>query len=536
MQQNERGEAERQSASRGEHSTDVSIGASADEHTVLKTFFSERGETTELGQFSSALHTLLTATDIATLFLDSDLRILRFTPQIVTLFDIHAADRGRPLSAVSHRFGCASLSDDANRVLQHQIPIDREIHNGAGRWHLARVRPYCSTEGDISGVVITFVDITKHKRHEDQLLESEERFRVLVDTSAQIIWTTDADGVVVEGSRSWQEFTGQSFAQFCGAGWLDAVHPDDRDHARVQWHRCVESGAPFQTVFRVFHAPSGRYRWTDVRARALRGPDGEIRSWVGMNMDINEQKLAERALKDMNETLEVRVEERTAQVRDLASRLTMAEQEERRRVSQILHDDLQQLLYGIQMKMRMLQEKLAAGDQTLTTMVVDTQSWLAEAIEMTRQLTVDLSPPILKTEGLAESLEWLQRQMYQLHALKVSLHTRRAPYMPNEDLRVLLFQTVRELLFNIKKHAGVDHAEIELDQNDTEILVRVIDHGRGFDQKIMQAEQDEAPGFGLISSRERLSLFGGAMEIHSVPGDGTSILIRVPSERCHTNA
>jgi two-component system, chemotaxis family, CheB/CheR fusion protein len=132
---------------------------------------------------------------------------------------------------------------------------------------------------------------------------------------------------------------------------------------------------------------------------------------------------------------------------------------------------------------------------------------------------------------LAEALEWLQRQMKQLHDLDVDLQTRTPPYTPDEDLRVLLFQVVRELLFNAKKHAGVDRVRVELDHPDEHICIRVSDSGHGFDRVAMEAKQHEQPGFDLISVRERLRLLGGSMEIDSAPGAGTSILVKVPTAR-----
>ncbi|WP_168380878.1 chemotaxis protein CheB [Modicisalibacter radicis] len=489
-----------------------------------------RHKVEELSQLSSDLQNLLTATDIATIFLDRELRILRFTPQVGALFNIRTADRGRPLSDLTHRLGYDGLTDDAQAVLDQLTPVEHEVKDHEDRWYLTRVRPYRNVDDRIDGVVITFIDITERKRFEEELRAGEERFRVLVATSAQIIWTTDARGRIFEDSPSWRAYTGQSFDQFKGWGWASAVEPSDRPSAKAQWQQAIETSTPFHAEFRLYHAPSGGYRWTEVRAGALRDPDGTIHGWVGMNTDINEQKLAEQALKEINETLEARVQERTQQVRDLASRLTMAEQEERRRVSQVLHDDLQQLLYGLQMRLRMAQDKLkASGDENVQELLAGTQSWVVQAIETTRQLTVDLSPPILKKEGLVEALGWLKRQMKQLHDLDVDVETHRPPEIPDEDMRVLLFQVVRELLFNVKKHADVDHARIGLDQTEEQIRIRVSDSGHGFDLAVMEVEQDEHPGFGLFSIRERLRLLGGYMEIDTAPGAGTSILVTMPT-------
>ena len=129
----------------------------------------------ELSQLSSDLQNLLSSTDIATLFLDRDLRIMRFTPKVGELFNVRMTDRGRPLSDLTHRLGYAELHDDAVAVLTHLVPIEREVGDEQGRWYLARIMPYRSTMDRIDGVVITLIETTAMKRVEGALRETEER-------------------------------------------------------------------------------------------------------------------------------------------------------------------------------------------------------------------------------------------------------------------------------------------------------------------------------------------------------------------------
>lgn len=214
-----------------------------------------RHKVEELSQLSSDLQNLLTATDIATIFLDRELRILRFTPQVGALFNIRTADRGRPLSDLTHRLGYDRLTDDAQTVLDRLSPVEQEVRDQEGRWYLTRARPYRNVDDRIDGVVITFIDITDRKRFEEDLRASEERFRVLVDISAQIIWTTDAEGAAVEDSPSWRSYTGQTYEQLKGWGWAQAIEPGDRDQALTTWRQSVETGAPLHNELRLYHAP-----------------------------------------------------------------------------------------------------------------------------------------------------------------------------------------------------------------------------------------------------------------------------------------
>ncbi len=228
----------------------------------------------------------------------------------------------------------------------------------------------------------------------------------------------------------------------------------------------------------------------------------------------------------LNETLEERVAERTAQARALASTLTMAEQEERRRIAQVLHDDLQQLLFGVQMKLTHLADRAEGGEaDALAADARQAAAWLGDAIETTRRLTVDISPPVLKGEGLRSALEWLVTQMEEVHGLHVALWAERDLPVPAEAMRVLLFQVVRELLFNVVKHAETERATVTL-RDGEDLTIEVSDEGSGFDPAAVAPEPDG--GFGLFSVRERLALFGGTMGIEAVPGEGARVTLHVP--------
>ena len=253
------------------------------------------------------------------------------------------------------------------------------------------------------------------------------------------------------------------------------------------------------------------------------------RVWEALERTRSEQALrrSEEALRAMNETLEERVHSRTEQVRALASRLTMAEQEERRRISQVLHDDLQQLLYALEFRLALVQGTIEQkANPKLARSIKEARGWISQAVTTTRRLTVDLSPPILQSQGLVDALDWLQRQMLELHGLQVELEGRPESPLEDDDLRVLLFQIVRELQFNEAKHAGTDRATVRLEETPEQLVIHVIDDGRGFDVEALAATT--GAGFGLFSIRERLALLGGRVDLQSRPGGGAHVQVFAP--------
>jgi signal transduction histidine kinase len=224
------------------------------------------------------------------------------------------------------------------------------------------------------------------------------------------------------------------------------------------------------------------------------------------------------------------LERSNRQVRALASALTLAEQRERRRISQILHDHVQQMLYGIQMRTYLI--GLDAPEESkvyIREHLSEMETLVEEAIQSTRTLTVELSPPVLQSEGLGAAFNWLANQMSRLYDLEVDLQLSQDYQLGSEDLRVLVFQLVRELLFNVVKHAQVNQARVVMGPDGDQFAVCVEDGGVGFDANLLLKEEPrETGGFGLYSIRERLGLFGGELTIVSTPGSGTKVKLLLP--------
>ena len=125
-----------------------------------------------------------------------------------------------------------------------------------------------------------------------ELEHAKARLEALIRASAQIFWTTSADGQVMEDSPTWRAFTGQSYDQFRGSGWLNAVHPDDQALTLAAWREAVANKATYKVEYRVKEAGGG-YRWTSARGVPLYQDDGEVSEWVGMNEDISARKRSE---------------------------------------------------------------------------------------------------------------------------------------------------------------------------------------------------------------------------------------------------
>lgn len=272
-------------------------------------------------------------------------------------------------------------------------------------------------------------------------------------------------------------------------------------------------------------------RWFDLYAFRVAEP--EQRQVAVVFSDITARKKAVEELRLARDELEQRVELRTMelraqadQLRHLATELTRTEQRERSRMAVLLHDHIQQLLVSAKMRCEGLRR---TSDEKQKEEVNAAVSLLGECLQSLRSLTVELSPPIL-SEGLAPALEWLGAVwMKDKHELEVKLDLDWGVDAANHDIRSLVFLTVRELLFNVVKHAGVKEAQVTLSADSSSTLrLTVQDGGKGFDPKDLSLGKSGRSGLGLFTIRERIGMLGGSLEIVSAAGQGLQVVILAP--------
>jgi PAS domain S-box-containing protein len=385
-------------------------------------------------------------------------------------------------------------------------------------------------------------EIAEHQRAEEALTQSEDHFRHLADAMPQLVWTAGPDGKVDYYNQRWREFQGLTPSEN-GWEWQPVLHPADQQATVEAWAQALATGETYEIEHRI-HRADGELRWYLSRALPAFNQEGEITCWYGTATDIHTHKQAEvererllaelaqeqAQLTELTAMLETRVRERTQQVRDLAVKLALAEQEERKRVSQIIHDHVQQMLYAVQWRIQLMKVEMSAEQHAEQGVHIEgIVQLLNQAIQAARTLTVELSPPVLRNEGLPEAILWLGVQMKELHDLAVSVEFEGNCRVENQGLRVMIFQIVRELLFNVVKHAGVEQASVTLQQVNNHLIATVRDEGKGFDPDQALIKRDNMyTGLGLYSIQEQLALFDGSIQIEAKAGAGAQITLRIP--------
>jgi len=238
------------------------------------------------------------------------------------------------------------------------------------------------------------------------------------------------------------------------------------------------------------------------------------------------EKLAREASE--HRAARLQIEEYQNRLRQLTTELTLADARERREIAVDLHDHIIQEFAFIKLRIAQFRgDAVFCGfEQNLEEII----SLLEGAIQHTRQLTFEISTPILYELGLPAALEWLAEQYERRHKLKIKLKLKDPPRGVPEAVRVMLFKCVQELLTNVVKYAQAAHVTITLKCESRDLWIEVSDDGKGFDASRMESAVDPHRGFGLFSIRERLKSFDGEMSLQSVPGKGTTVRLTVRLE------
>ncbi|MCX6584618.1 MAG: sensor histidine kinase [Candidatus Aminicenantes bacterium] len=242
------------------------------------------------------------------------------------------------------------------------------------------------------------------------------------------------------------------------------------------------------------------------------------------------QKANEKLVREINERkrMEKALRQSETRLRRLSSQLFNAQEEERRRLSKELHDQLGHDLVLLKSRLNWIKRKLPALLAEPHKELGETQEYVDQIIENVRRIATELSPSILEDLGLFASLQWLVENFAHQHSIKVSLDMADIDRFFSGETRINLYRVFQETLTNISKHAQAKKVSIVVKKKKDYVIFRVKDDGRGFDLKRLSRKDAARSGMGLTAMKERANLSGGDFDVESTPGNGTVICFKFP--------
>ena len=405
-----------------------------------------------------------------------------------------------------------------------QPPYELEIYHKDGSKHTLKIQeiPVFNNDHNVIAVEGIAEDITMRMKTEEDLKKSEAAFRSLIDdvldNSTVGIFILDASFQIIWINKSMEEYFGLKRKEIIGKDKRQTIRDkivyifeDQKGFADKVFATYDDN--TYTESFECHVMPEGqrKERWLIHSSMPIKSglyAGGRIEHYH----DITERKHVEK------KSLTYQI-----QLKHLSSTLSLTEERERRHISEDLHDRIGQAMIIIKMKLEELSEPQA--DTNSRRVLDEARELLDNAIQDTRTLTFEISPPLLYELGFEPAVEWLIEKFMERHNIPIEYECNGGSRVLDDDVSFFLFKSVRELLFNIVKHAKANKIKVLVRREKNRIQISIEDDGVGFVFSNVQFAVNDLSGFGLFSIRERMEHFGGNFDVESKPGKGTRITL-----------
>lgn len=375
-----------------------------------------------------------------------------------------------------------------------------------------------SPDGRVEGFSTILRDMTQRKLAEDALRESEEKYRLLVETINEGLIVLDENGVIRFVNARVIQLSGYAIDELIGRMAIDFIEPGGRHDWFRQRKAAVQGDETTHDVIMI--GRNGTAYNLRVSPKPVFAADGSFRGVVAVLMDVTEQVRADAALRASE-----------AELRELSAQLLTIQEVERKRIAADLHDGLGQSLsvlkFCVEDALRLIAEKSIGDAEDVLQLLVGK---IREAVGEVRRITMDLRPSTLDDLGILATLSWFSREFQRIyHGIRVEQRIGLLEKDVPEPLKTTLYRILQEAMNNIAKHAKATYIVIELVKMDDRVELLIRDNGSGFDPLVVSARKGTERGYGLMSMRDRAKLSAGSCAIESAPGRGTTIHVWWPA-------
>jgi PAS domain S-box-containing protein len=339
-----------------------------------------------------------------------------------------------------------------------------------------------------------------------ELQESEQRFRTMADAAPVMIWASGTDKLCTFFNRQWLDFTGRSIDEELGNGWAAGVHSEDSQGCYQTYSSSFDERRRYRMEYRL-RAANGEYRWLLATGVPRFSETGTFIGFIGSCIDITDRKAA------------------AEQLRALSASLISVQEDERRRISRELHDDLTQRLGFMAIDLGRLASLADPSQQSLRDELRFLQERAVQAAELTRHIAHELHPSILEDLGIVTALRGLCEDVARRDEIEIGFTSDVLPQALKREIASCLYAVAQEALLNISKHARAKRVLVKLAGVPGSIRLSIADDGVG----LLRGLDGVDVGLGIVNMRERVHWAKGSFSIESEPGHGVRITVELPT-------
>lgn len=449
--------------------------------------------------------------------------VLELSPEGEYL-DLHASEAARPVLERGGELGARvedSFPPEISRrwlaslkeaLATHSIQtVEYQLQDSHGINHFeARMFP----AGPDKAVSIVR-DITQRKRAEEALQESEKRYRSLVESFHDIVLITDHARNLLYANPSLERQTGYTLddAQLASER-RSLIHPEDRDRVEEFTSNFIASDEKYSSVIehRLINRKGGTHWYSSTISKV------EYQGSPALQLiahDITARVSAEQALKISRRQLE-----------SLSRRLLQVQETERSQIARDLHDQLGQQLTALKLNLAMVAE--STENPTLRQRLADSIVIVSDLLDETRNLVLELRPPILDDLGLIAALRWYTQRQAHRAGIQATFTAPDRVRRPSKDVESACFRIAQEAITNVLRHANAQQMNVKLEADEGMFVLTIRDDGVGFDLDSVLSDSPDRASMGTLGMQERASLAGGNISIQSTLGEGTKVQARFP--------
>lgn len=407
-----------------------------------------------------------------------------------------------------------AIKECINQGKPHDLELSLTNLKGEKVWVRNMGKPIYNSRNEFIGRRGMLQDITDQKNRTTQIEKAEELYRMLADHTHDLICLHNLDTSFSYLTPSVIELLGVSQEELLGKKAGDLIHEEDFPILEDALENKILKGKMVEALtYRIRHK-SGEYLWFE----SLAGPvfkEGKIVSFVTSSRNITQWMKANKEIEEYQESLQ-----------KLTTEILLIEENQKKEIAANIHDHLSQSLVISKMKITEMQKRPELDHLEDELNFVKTH--ISDAIDNSRKITYELSPPVLYQLGLIDTLYWFAGELEESYGMEVDFHSNVANLTLTDAQSILVFRCIQEVVTNTVKYAKASKIILEVNKNEKALIIDIYDNGIGFDTSTLSKRSKSSSGFGLFAVRERIQNLKGKFSVESEIDKGTSVNFFIP--------